>query len=136
MIFYSDEDRYRTESFAAELQPATHEVRERFFTWIDAKSPQGRTEPLAALRRAMRMEPEAIFLLSDGDFEDRVVTEVRSINHAETKICCLVFDELLLQNMGDTPPTLNANARRLRQIAEDSGGWMMIVTAKELRRAK
>jgi hypothetical protein len=136
IIFYSDEDRFRTESFAADLQPATHEVREKFFAWIDSKSPQGRTEPLAALRRAIRMEPDAIFLLSDGDFEDRVVSEIRSINKRGTKICCLVFDELLLSSTGDTPPTLNANARRLRQIAEDSQGWMMIVTARELRRAR
>lgn len=135
VIFYSDDDRYRTELFAPELQPATREVRERFFAWIDAKSPQGRTEPLAALRRAMKMEPEAIFFLTDGDFEDRVVEECRAINTANAKICCLVFDELLLQSSGPTPPALNANARRLRQIAEDSGGWMVIVTAKDLRRA-
>ncbi len=136
IIFYSDDDKFKTETFASGLQPATPENRQEFFNWIDKKSPTGRTDPLTAIKRALRMQPDAIFFLTDGDFENRVVAEIREANRDNVKICCLVFDELLLQNQGPTQPMLNANARRLKQIADDSGGWMVIVTARDLQRAR
>lgn len=136
VLFYSEDDQFKTDSFAPGLQPADNATRQRFFEWLDRKSPIGRTDPLPAIRRALKMEPEAIFFLSDGDFEDKVVEAVLELNQSKSKICCLVFDELLLQSLGSGPPQLNVNARRMRQISEENGGWMVIVTARELRRAR
>lgn len=135
MIFYSVDGRFKTEAFAPSLKPATREMRQRFFAWIDQKFPAGGTDPLPAMDRALRMDPEAIFFLSDGEFEESMVGEIRQRNRGKTKICCLVFDDVLLDELGPATNKLTENAKRLARIAEDSGGWMAVVTAGDLRRS-
>ncbi len=134
IVFYSIGDNFKSESFASRLQPATPDVRERFFEWIDRKSPDGSTQPLSSVKRGLRMRPEAIFFFSDGYFDDRVVDEIQDANRGKSKIYCFVFDELLLQHMSDLPPRLTDGARRLARIAEDNGGSSMVVTGGHLRR--
>lgn len=129
-------ERFVTESFASELQPARSEVKARFFQWIDGKAPTGSTEPLAAMQRAIRLRPEVIFLFSDGYFDEKVVREIERANRtARCRIHCLVFDELLLQApVGSLPPRLTDGARRLKRIAEENGGRLKVVTSEDLRR--
>lgn len=135
VIFYSVDGRFKTEAFAPALKPATRQMRQRFFSWIDAKSPAGGTDPLPAMQRALRMEPDAVFFLSDGEFEDQVANKITAANRGQTQICCLVFDDVLLDDLGPATNKLTENARRLERIAKASGGWMAIVTAGDLRRS-
>lgn len=129
-------ERFVTESFASDLQPARSEVKSRFFQWIDKKAPTGSTEPLAAMQRAIRLKPDVIFLFSDGYFDEKVVREIRQANRtARCRIHCLVFDELLLEAAaGSLPPRLTDGARRLKRIAEENGGRFKVVTSEDLRR--
>ena len=42
--------------------------------------PTGGTDPLESIARAMEKRPEAIFILSDGEFDFSVVTTVGTLN--------------------------------------------------------
>lgn len=136
-VFYSTGDRqrerFRTEGFAPKLQPASANRKRDFFAWIDSKKPRGSTDPLPAMRRALALGPDVVFFFSDGYFEDGVVRSIADANKGRTVIHCLVFDELLLQDTSDLP-RLTDGARRLKQIAEQSGGTVKIVTGADLGR--
>ena len=137
VVFYGSGGRdaveYRTESFAPKLRPATSDAKRAFFSWIDAKAPRGSTAPLVAMKRALALEPDAVFFFSDGYFDDEVVGEIAVANEHGAQIHCLVFDELLLQDNSDMP-RLTSGARRLKLIAEQSGGSLKVVTGADLRR--
>ena len=136
-IFYSVTDRrseqFRTDAFSPTLREATPEVKEEFFAWIDRKQPRGSTEPLQAMRRALALEPDAVFFFSDGLFGDEVVTAVAGINQqAKAQIHCLVFDEFLLSDTSGLP-RMTEGARRLKRIADATGGKTKIVTGADLQ---
>ena len=135
-IFYSTGDQraehLKTEAFSPQLQTATPDEKRRFFTWIDQKAPQGRTEPLLAMKRALALKPDAVFFFSDGMFDDRVVTDVANANRkTHAQIHCLVFDELLLSDASGLPRETDG-VRRMKRIAEESGGRTKIVTGADL----
>lgn len=137
IIFYSVSgqraEEFRTERFTARMQPATNDAKQAFFDWIDRKQPSGSTEPLAALQQALRMRPDAVFLFSDGWFDERVESAVQQVNaDVGAQIHCLVFDELLLQDTSDVP-RLTRGAQRLQRIAEASNGQFKVVTGADLR---
>lgn len=136
-IFYSTGEgagQVRTEAFAPKLQPATPEAKRKLFDWLDRKTPRGSTEPLQAMKRALALDPDAVFFFSDGYFEDKVVDQVALANRdVHAQIHCLVFDELLLtDNSG--PPRLTDGARRLKRIADAADGKTKIVSGADLDR--
>jgi hypothetical protein len=138
IIFYSEGtgsgNRFKSESFESQLQPATTETRRRFYDWLDKKSPRGETEPLQSIQRALAMRPDAIFFFSDGYFDDSIVDQVTQANRAaRARIVCFVFDEILLGDMSGLPRETDG-ARRLRRIAEENRGVAKIVTGKDLGR--
>ncbi len=138
ILFYSSgggqDEKVRTESFRPKLEPADPATRREFFEWIDRKAPMGVTDPLPAMKRALALRPQAIFFFSDGYFDDSVVTEVERANRGgQTRIYCLVFDEILLQDTSGLPRETDG-ARRLRRLAESNGGKARIVTGKDLVR--
>ncbi len=54
-----------------ELVTATEENKQRFRKWLLDQYPDDTTKPLASVRRAMKMNPDTIFLLTDGQFYDK-----------------------------------------------------------------
>lgn len=134
IIFYEDYERVKTDAFKPKLEPATADTRREFFSWIDRKAPKGGTEPLQAMRRALSLDPEAVFFFSDGYFDDSVVTEITRANRrTRARIYCLVFDDMLLQDTSGLPRETEG-ARRLKQVAEANGGSVKIVTGQDLGR--
>jgi len=125
---------FKTESFAPALQSAVPDAKRKFFAWLDRKPPMGRTAPLQAMKRALALKPDAVFFFSDGLFEDRVVDEILRANaQVDAQIHCLVFDEMLLQDTSGLQQ-LTDGARRLKRIADASGGETKIVTGADLGR--
>jgi hypothetical protein len=51
-----------------DLVPATDRHKQRLQYWLSSIRPNGWTDPRAALVAAIKLEPDAIFLLSDGQF--------------------------------------------------------------------
>ncbi len=137
IVFYGESgggrEQYHTESFAAQLQPATADVRREFFAWLERQVPRGATEPVAALRRALASAPHAVFLFTDGYFEDAAVDEITQANRGvKAQIVCFVFDELLLQDESGLPRETDGT-RRLRRVAEQNHGQVKIVTGADLK---
>ena len=107
------------------LTPATPEASARAMAWIDDHViPAGRSNPLAALEKGLRLKPDVIFLLSEnitgsGEFEiDQadllsLLDELNPINRRTgrraTRINCVQFLD---------PDPLDT----LRRIAEQHGG--------------
>lgn len=138
IVFYSTSaanEKFMTESFAPNLQSATPETKRAFFTWIDGKAPSGSTEPLPAVKRALTMNPEAIFFFSDGYFEETVVGEITKLNRAlKAKFACFVFNDIYLQDASGLMPSLNDGAKRLQRISEQNNGKFKVVTGLDLRK--
>jgi len=59
------------ESSLPQMVPATYENKRRLKTWLEGVTPDGGTDPREALLLGLRMNPSAVFLLSDGKFNGR-----------------------------------------------------------------
>jgi len=123
------QERMVVQSFAPAPVPADADNKRRFFAWIGGVRPQGPSDPLPAMRRALAMQPDALFLFSDGDFRvERPEQQIAAANTRRAQIHCLVFDELLLDN----PQRLTVGARAMERIARDSGGECKVITRQDL----
>lgn len=65
--------------------PAVPKEIERVHDWLDRAIPTGGTNPLPALEYAISLQPDAIYFLSDGEFEPIVIAAVREKNR-KTKL--------------------------------------------------
>lgn len=77
--------------------------------WLGTVEAEGGTEPRVAMRQAIGLAPDAIFLLSDGEFPTGAVESIAAANKSRIPIHCI---DLAAGAAGD----------HLRQIAEGSGG--------------
>ncbi|MEO1530436.1 MAG: VWA domain-containing protein, partial [Planctomycetota bacterium] len=50
--------------------PATRDNKRKLARWLNQVDPSGGTDPRMGLKLAMQMQPNAIFMLSDGEFRD------------------------------------------------------------------
>lgn len=134
ILFFSEDEVAKTESFAPNLQPASEETRKALFKWLDREAPRGDTKPMPSIKRALSMRPEVIFFFSDGLFEDSVVSETTSANRGTgSRFFCLVFDEILLNDTSKMPKETEGS-RRMKKIAEQNRGEVKIVTGADLGR--
>lgn len=70
VVLFSDTTRRMfDESGEAEMLPATRENKKRLEQWIASIQPHGGTQPRGAIRLAMSLRPDAVFMLSDGAFD-------------------------------------------------------------------
>ena len=63
-----------------QLIKATAENKAKIFDWLDRQRPDGDTKPWRAMRSSLRLQPNAIFLLSDGELKDDTVVQLRENN--------------------------------------------------------
>src|SRR5262249_41456161 len=79
---------------ATGLLPATKENKQKAAEFLSSVQPEGGTLPVPALKRALAFKPEVIFFFSDGgDWTDRQVQEVISINRGHSVIHVVDFGE-------------------------------------------
>jgi hypothetical protein len=134
-IFYeSSGGRVVTENFAqGGLVIAKDDTKAAFNRWIETKQPQGATEPLQAIREALKAEPEVVFFLSDGFFDEKIVDEItRGNRRVGAKFMCMVFDDTLLSDTSGLPPRPTDGSNRLGRIARQNNGRSKIVTGADL----
>ena len=87
---------------------ATDENKYLVKKWVMQQVPSGGTDPLESIERAMKKRPEAIFILSDGNFDFSVVTAVETLNtQFDVPIHTVAFV---------------VDAHTLKQIAEENQG--------------
>lgn len=66
--------------------------KEEFFNFLDQVRPGGSTHPEEAMRKAIELEPELIYLLTDGLFDVSLLTKLREWNRdAHVKISTIAY---------------------------------------------
>jgi len=79
----------------------------------------GGTQPMGAFEWVLRMKPkpDAIYFMTDGEFDDAVVSAVRGLNRRPTvPVHCIMFGDI------GNAAVRSQVEERLREIARDSGG--------------
>jgi hypothetical protein len=107
VVFYNDE----TTTMPGGPIPRTADQRnkELLASWLQLIDPDGETDPRRAIKQALALRPDAVFLLSDGEFPDGTVEAVAAANARKIPIHCI---DLAGGLAGD----------HLERIARDSGG--------------
>jgi hypothetical protein len=105
VIFYNDE----SVAFAGgEPQPADARSKARLAAWLNIVDADGPTDPRPAMTTAIGLHPDAVFLLSDGEFPDDTAATVAGANRNHVPI--------------HTIHVSPSGGDQLEQIARDSGG--------------
>ena len=93
-----------------ELMKASEATKRRLFAWVDGIRSQGGTDPSAAMKVALAARPDAIWLLSDGEFDRSAIDVIRLANPGgRTQIHAVAFQS-------------KEGERLLRRIAEQNRG--------------
>jgi hypothetical protein len=94
------------------LMQATPENIQKVANFLLPVHPEGGTQPIPALKRALAMKPDVIFFLSDAeDLSDREVREVTFLNRGHSAIHVVAFGD---GNSGNDNFPLHAMAQRNR----------------------
>lgn len=103
---------------ATRLMEATPDAQRRYLRWVAEARAGGLTEPAGALALALKLEPDVIYFLTDGDFAYRVVPMVTKLNRGRTIIHTIGF--------GD-----NEGEPFLKEIASKNRGRYRFIPADE-----
>lgn len=77
-----------------ELLPATDAVKASSLEWVARMGSGGApTDPRTALRGALRMQPDQIYFLTDGEFDRPVVRDLLSLKQSGTRIDTFAFGD-------------------------------------------
>jgi von Willebrand factor type A domain len=90
-------------------RPADLSAKSQLYQWLRVIEPDGGTDPRSAVALALSLRPDAVFLLSDGEFPDGTVESIARKNPGRIPIHCIDLSGGLA---GD----------QLARIARDSGG--------------
>jgi hypothetical protein len=111
----------------AQLLPATEENKAALETWLARMQPDGWSDPRDALDLAIKVQPNAIFLLSDGEFKTGprtrriggvTLTRVRYQNVTHVPIHTLAYEDPI-------------NRRILKGLARQSAGTYRYIPPPE-----
>ena len=106
VIFYNDQPI----AMPGELpRPADLASKAQLLSWLRMIEPDGATDPRPAMGLALALQPDAVFLLSDGEFPEGTVEGVARKNPRKVPIHCV---DLSGGEAGD----------QLERIAKESGG--------------
>ncbi|MBX3418646.1 MAG: VWA domain-containing protein [Pirellulaceae bacterium] len=108
------------------LIPAHKENVDRFAVWLSRQRPNGGTLPMEAMGVALRMNPDAIFLLSDGEFQDDTAGFLRANNvvRASSK------NEMKQIPIHTIALDFTLGALTLQQIAGENKGQYRLITTE------
>jgi len=99
---------------------ATQANRRQCYRFMDGVVATGKTKPGPAIRRALSLQPELIYFLTDGDFDPALVRQIREWNTSNVKINTIAY-------------TSQRGGSLLRRIAADSGGVYRFVSEGQLK---
>jgi hypothetical protein len=93
-------------------RPADLTSKSQLNTWLRLIEPDGETDPRSALALALAFRPDAVFLLSDGEFPDGTAGAVARKNPRKIPIHCVELS--------------GTGGEDLPRIARDSGGQYVL----------
>ncbi|HOI54012.1 MAG TPA: VWA domain-containing protein [Phycisphaerae bacterium] len=94
--------------------------KERAYEFIDNIVPIGQTDPEGALKEAFRLRPDTIYLLTDGEFDQKIVGLVARLNadkRVKVHTICFIYSN---------------GEPMLKEIARDNGGTYKYVGEDDL----
>ena len=122
VIFYSSGP--PVEMPTRRLVHATQRNKGLAYEFIDRIVPEGETDPSKALQRAFAVQPELIYLLTDGEFDRGIIDLVKRLNAGgRTRVFTIGF----LYTRPGTPAE-----GVLKQIAGQNGGEYKFVSEQDL----
>lgn len=126
VLFFSN-NRFES-AFPGELKPATQRFKDLAFDFLrEEVAMSGTTNPIAALEAALRMKPELIFFLTDGEFNGVV-----GYDEVEATINRLNADREVMINTIQFITRSERAEGVLRRIAENNGGTYKYVSRDDL----
>jgi len=132
VIFFDKESHrmFGPESSEPDLLPATEENLGRFRQWLTTVELGFHTRPAGSVSFALTLDPDAIYLLSDGEFEDQTAALLRDKNLARV-------DRARVPRV--TVHTIGFHSRHgqkvLERIAKENGGRYTFVPGPQLANA-
>jgi hypothetical protein len=90
-------------------RPADLKNKKQLSSWLNLIGPDGGTDPRPAVAQALGLQPDAIFLLSDGEFPEGTAERIAKLNSRKVPIHCVDM-------------TGGQAGNHLLRIARDSGG--------------
>ncbi len=118
VVFYSSGP--PVEMPSRRLVPATEPNKLAAYEFIDSIVPVGQTDPSKALERAFEVGPELIYLLTDGEFDKKIVNLIDKLNRGDkvtVHTLCFIYT-------GGEP--------LLQQIAQANGGTYKYIGENDL----
>ncbi|WP_417384234.1 VWA domain-containing protein [Gimesia sp.] len=116
VIFFSD---VAIPMPARKLQPATKEAKQRYLNWVARVPGIGMTEPYQALLLALKLQPDTIYFLTDGQFDPVIVKS---------------FNKLATQKYRNQRITVNGicfgsleGEQAIRELAENHSGTFTFI---------
>ncbi|MCA9007816.1 MAG: hypothetical protein KDA70_21270 [Planctomycetaceae bacterium] len=116
VIFFSD---VAIPMPARKLQPATQEAKQRYLNWVARVPGIGMTEPYQALLLALKLQPDTIYFLTDGQFDPVIVKS---------------FNKLATQKYRNHRITVNGicfgsleGEQAIRELAENNSGTFTFI---------
>ncbi len=107
VIFYNEEA--TPMPAGPQPRPADLKTKNQLTSWLHLIGPDGGTDPRPAMAQAIALQPDAVFLLSDGEFPEGTVERVAKLNPRKVPIHCVDM-------------TGGQAGNHLLRIARDSGG--------------
>lgn len=83
IVFFNDEPRPMP---ARRLQAAVPATKQFYLKWAIAMKPDGETKPAGSLRLALKLQPDVIHFLTDGQFEPKIHRILKKIRQDRTVI--------------------------------------------------
>ncbi len=96
ILFFND---YAVTMPAPGLEPASNGAKLKYLQWMQQVTTSGNTEPTAAFALALKLKPDVIYFLSDGDFNSRVRQEMLELPASDTVVQSFAFEEALNEDM-------------------------------------
>lgn len=102
------------------LVSAIRAQKEAFFRFLRTLNAEGSTHPERAMRLALGLKPDLIYMLTDGEFDERLIERLNRWNEdRKVKIYTIAFLD-------------SSGAELLRQIAYEHGGEFRFVSEHDL----
>ena len=96
------------------LLPANAANKQRVTRWVEGFTASGGTQPLDAIFQGLSLEPDAMYLLSDGEFDPQIADELRQRNGGRIPVHTIAFMDLVAEPL-------------LEQIARENNGVFRFV---------
>lgn len=133
VFFYHDGD--FTELNKTQLVPATPDNKRQAFSFAEEMETADYTDPTPALRSAMAMKPQLIYLLTDGfdkrknDFAKRLRADFKAMNSSKEVLMNVIYISDSNASGGPDAAQREEILSELRGMAEENGGRFKVVEA-------